>query len=761
MAKSIWDSNKDGSIVGSSGSDKIFGGESTRSPDGGAVINDTIDAGRGDDIVFAGDGDDLIFGGDAGDAVGGSNGAKVVKSFEFETENAGSVVDGEQAGAIGDSITYKNIATATDGSSVSVRITITDMSDTGLPVSLGYSDTYPILLGGGHSGDTVDVRVDFLDKNGDPVTIDSNFTFRDIDNAGSRGNEGVTFDTSDITSYAVSDSPRTSVKVDDRGDLIEFTTNSSGSASNENLWTQVFFEGQSSLNFTIEARSGSAGYGFDTADFSKPPVITEVDASGDDELYGGTGDDSILGGGGDDVLYGGEGDDRLDGGTDNDALFGGSGDDTLTGGTGKNTLDGGTGQDTADYSEATGGVSVDLSEGVASGDGFKDILTGIDGVVGSSFDDTLTGYDGFVGGPGGYTNVLDGGGGDDLLFGRDGDDTLLGGTGKDSLHGESGNDNLDGGAGSDVLFGGDGNDTIAGGAGDDTLKGGSGSDTFELSAGGGNDTIHDFGTGNDRLDTSALSDVGNVLTNQNGVVTADEVVVTGGGGSDQVLSFPNGESVTVPDGTIDTSTPSSQFASLVAAGVPPCFATGTSILTPDGERRVETLWPGDHIVTADHGPQRIRWIGRREVDFGDPTNLRADKDKPILIKAGAMGGGLPRRDLVVSPQHRMVVRGSEEALLRAKRLTGRVGIRVMRGRKKVTYHALLLDRHEIIFAEGAPTESFRPGPVALSAMSDRHKMEICEIYPGLADDPDKALGPPARQILAKDISQPKGLQPLA
>ncbi|MEM0990013.1 MAG: Hint domain-containing protein [Pseudomonadota bacterium] len=240
-----------------------------------------------------------------------------------------------------------------------------------------------------------------------------------------------------------------------------------------------------------------------------------------------------------------------------------------------------------------------------------------------------------------------------------------------------------------------------------------------------------------------------------GIVTADEVVVTGGGGSDQVLTFPSGESLTVPDGTVDTSTQQNQFASLVAMGVPACFAPGTSILTDQGDRPVETLWPGDRIVTADRGLQTLRWIGRREV-IVDAANERGDKDKPIEIKVGALGNGLPRRTLIVSPQHRLVLCGPvvcamvghAEVLAPAKGLTGHERIRVMKGKRRIVYLSLLFDQHEVIFAEGAPTESFRPGPVALSEFAAEHREQVYAIYPQLRDDPQD-LGPPARPIITR------------
>ncbi len=139
---------------------------------------------------------------------------------------------------------------------------------------------------------------------------------------------------------------------------------------------------------------------------------------------------------------------------------------------------------------------------------------------------------------------------------------------------------------------------------------------------------------------------------------------------------------------------------------PPCFTPGTLILTVNGEVPVETLVPGDMVVTVDHGPQPVRWIGRRTVTgVGDMA--------PVRIEAGALGN---RRDLLVSPQHRMLLTGWQaelhcgepEVLVPAKHLTFLPGICEER-RRTVTYIHLLFDRHEIVLAEGAPSESLYPG----------------------------------------------------
>lgn len=153
---------------------------------------------------------------------------------------------------------------------------------------------------------------------------------------------------------------------------------------------------------------------------------------------------------------------------------------------------------------------------------------------------------------------------------------------------------------------------------------------------------------------------------------------------------------------------------------PVCFGVGTNIRTPLGSVEIENLRIGDQVVTADNGTQTIRFIQRQHFVF----RKREDKNRPIVFKAGSLGAGLPRRDLVVSPQHRMLLpskgvpnaESSSGVFYPAKSLTDMPGVRVKRGVKFVDYFHLLLDRHEVIFAEGLPTESLFPGPMALQNM---------------------------------------------
>lgn len=200
-----------------------------------------------------------------------------------------------------------------------------------------------------------------------------------------------------------------------------------------------------------------------------------------------------------------------------------------------------------------------------------------------------------------------------------------------------------------------------------------------------------------------------------------------------------------------------------------CFTSGTLISTESGETPVDKLRVGDAVHTLDHGLQKIRWIGARTISRGE---LAADaKLLPVRIKAGAIGPNLPQRDLVVSRQHRILVRSSiaqrmfhtSEILVPAIKLVGLEGIELAADEDSVTYWHMLFDQHEIVFAEGAPTESLFTGPEALKSMSAASRAEIETMFPHLLDpgfDPSPARlipdsGPRIRQLVARHVKNSK------
>lgn len=169
---------------------------------------------------------------------------------------------------------------------------------------------------------------------------------------------------------------------------------------------------------------------------------------------------------------------------------------------------------------------------------------------------------------------------------------------------------------------------------------------------------------------------------------------------------------------------------------PVCFLRGTRIMTETGETSVEDLRPGDRIETQDNGWQAVRWIGSQSVPA--EALSRSSRFRAVRIRAGALGQGRPRADLLVSPQHRILVRsrialrmfGMAEVFVPAIRLTDLPGIERVEDDRLIEYFHILLDRHEIVTANGAPAESLHLGPVALLSMSGEARAEIATLFPG-------------------------------
>lgn len=147
-----------------------------------------------------------------------------------------------------------------------------------------------------------------------------------------------------------------------------------------------------------------------------------------------------------------------------------------------------------------------------------------------------------------------------------------------------------------------------------------------------------------------------------------------------------------PDGT-----PSSGTLVTLAPG---CFAAGTRLATPDGERTVETLAPGDAVLTAAGRVAPVRWVGRRRVDCR--RHPRPHDVMPVLIVAGAFGPGLPRRNLCLSPDHAVFTGG---ALIPVRYLANGRTIAPLEI-SAIEYCHVELDRHDVLLAEGVAAESF-------------------------------------------------------
>ena len=535
-----------------------------------------------------------------------------------------------------------------------------------------------------------------------------------------------------------------------------------------------------------------------------PGALSDPDKTdGMDTVYGGKGHDIIETGDDADHIYGGSGDDTINAGIDDDYVEGGEGNDSIIGGHGSDTIYGQTGDDWINAGDSTllWGQSPDndpVNPDPVPENG-RDLVYGGDGndtIFGQDDDDTLYGGEG--------NDLIDAGIDDDLVEGDSGDDTLIGGQGDDTMNGEQGNDSLEGNSGDDDLKGGSGNDTVHGGIGDDTISGGTGTDLLygdsgddSVTGGQENDTVYgghgddtlrgnlgddvlEGGSGDDSIDGGAGNDTiiggpgADTMFGANdrdvflGSTVGDKIDGGSGGDDYDILdlrgSAPTGGRINViydsnpENGTVefydadDKLLGTSQFEEIEK--VIPCFTPGTLIATPRGEVPVESLKEGDRVITRDNGIQEIRWMGAKGLTGREL--LQKEHLKPVLIQKGSLGYGLPERDMLVSPNHRVLVNNDKtalyfeerEVLVAAKHLTGLAGVSRV-DTMKTTYIHFMFDQHEVILSDGSWTESFQPGHQTLDGLGNAQRQEILELFPELATEQGREDYHAARRTLKR------------
>ncbi len=230
----------------------------------------------------------------------------------------------------------------------------------------------------------------------------------------------------------------------------------------------------------------------------------------------------------------------------------------------------------------------------------------------------------------------------------------------------------------------------------------------------------------------------------------------------QTITLPTGEMITLnADGTITAQsdgdfdenvfsytiedTDGNTDVGFVTLTTAPCFVAGTRMITNRGEVAIETLQPGDMVLTRDNGFQPLRWIGQT-------TRLAKGNDAPIRFEAGALGA----HDAVeVSPNHRVLVTsaratllfGEPEVLVKAKDLVNDSTIRPREDGQPVIYVHLLFDRHEIVRGNGLDSESYHPGHETVESFDPDTRDEILRLMPNTDAMMGYGYGPAARVSL--------------
>lgn len=689
------------------GDDIVYGGTGNDSLDGN-VGNDTLYGEDGDDTLIGGAGDDQMFGGDGADTFIGGEGADLNSgsagqdTIDYSDSDAAVNVN-LSTGAFSGGHAEGDTGSGIDG------IIGSDFDDT----LVGYDgmSTDPVtgytnIFDGGAGDDYLDGAGgdDILDGGADNDAILGGSGNDTID--GGTGNDEIYGGTGDDILTGGADEDTFYLEDDWGTDTID------GSGTGNDTDT-LDFSGLTTTGVTVDfdaPEDGTASDGTNSLTFDDIEAVQGsdfadiIDASGDTsglDLSGGAGADTITGGSGDDVIDGGDDADIINGGAGSDDISGGAGDDTitLTDFDGADNIDGGSGTDTLVLDPADDrGFTFDMTDLDANGDwelsdgqpGAQTVST-VENVTTGDGDDTITGD--------ASDNTFSTGGGDDVISGGLGDDTIYAGAGDDTIYAGSG----------DTIYGGDGDDTII-------------IDPSQLE---GNpdplnpDTITIIGN-------ESGEDGGGDVLDMNGLMVPGSVVRDAGD--------PESGYATLTDGTIIRF---ENIETLI------CFGRGTRIETPYGPRKIETLKAGDLVLTRDHGPQPLRWIGSRGVQAtGDFA--------PIEIKAGALGN---TSDLIVSPQHRMLLEGwraemlfgADEVFAAAKHLINDSTIKRRAG-GFVEYFHMMFDAHEVVFAEGAASESFHPSDLSLTGVADEARDELFKLFPELRTMPS-GHGPTARICL--------------
>jgi hypothetical protein len=187
------------------------------------------------------------------------------------------------------------------------------------------------------------------------------------------------------------------------------------------------------------------------------------------------------------------------------------------------------------------------------------------------------------------------------------------------------------------------------------------------------------------------------------------------------------------------------------------FAAGTLIDTPDGPRPAETLVTGDTVTTLANGSRPLRWVGRRRVTA---VELMAWPGlRPVAFAQGAAGNARP---LMVSPRQRMLIDdwraevyfGEDRVLVAAQALVDDQAARMILPPDGVDYVVLLCDRHEVLIAEGALSESFHPADSGLDGLTPVQRAEVLALVPESEFQRRRAAFPIVRNAEARALRLP-------
>ncbi|MBN8897534.1 MAG: Hint domain-containing protein [Rhodospirillales bacterium] len=165
-----------------------------------------------------------------------------------------------------------------------------------------------------------------------------------------------------------------------------------------------------------------------------------------------------------------------------------------------------------------------------------------------------------------------------------------------------------------------------------------------------------------------------------------------------------------------------------------CFVRGTRLATPEGDRRVEDLQPGDRVTTLS-GARPVKWIGHRRIQIS--AYRHRDAAAPIRIRQGAFAEAVPAADLLLSPDHAVFVDGK---LICVRQLVNGTTIRPDLSSDSVEYFHVEQDSHDILVSEGLTTESYLDTGNRGFFQNGDQPLTLRPDLTGEADNPDRAAG---------------------
>lgn len=173
------------------------------------------------------------------------------------------------------------------------------------------------------------------------------------------------------------------------------------------------------------------------------------------------------------------------------------------------------------------------------------------------------------------------------------------------------------------------------------------------------------------------------------------------------------------------------------------FSGDALIRTPCGDRRAEMVRPGDLIVTRNDGLKPVRMVWKRTLTQSD-MDAKTGR-APVRLKPRAIGPMMPRRDLLVAPDHRILVPGYRLAgeddrqsclVAAAEFAQASDEVYVDRNTCGVDLYTFIFDSHQVFTASGLPVESFLPSQATIPALAGQLRNDLMSLFPRLSNDPD-------------------------